>query len=71
MPEPPPSLSFPVLCETCHATLGFPYNAGTMQGVTDGIRIGIRCRGCGATWSLEVQMDTKFFHSVDADRTKP
>ena len=42
-----------------------------MQGVTDGIRIGIRCRGCGAKWSLEVQMDTKFFHSVDADRTKP
>ena len=69
VPEPPRSLSFPVPCETCHATLGFPYHAGTIAGVTNGIRIGIRCRGCGAQWSIDVHNQTEFFHMVD--RAKP
>lgn len=71
VPAPPRSLSFPVPCETCHATSGFPFHAGTVLGVTHGIRIGIRCRACGAEWTIDAHTDTEFLHTIDTDRAEP
>jgi hypothetical protein len=57
-------------CDSCQATLGLPYIASTMKGVANGVRIGIRCRGCGAEWSLDVRSESGFFHVIELDRAK-
>lgn len=67
--EPPRSISFPVTCDACRQTLGLPYMASTRKGVVDGIRLGIRCRGCGAEWFLDLQGELGSPKVVDADRS--
>ena len=55
----------------CYGESGFPFHAGTVLGVANGIRIGIRCRACGAEWTIDAHTDTEFLHTIDIDRAKP
>ena len=57
-------------CETCHAALGFPYVASTLHGAPNRIRIDLRCRGCGAEWSVEALSDSGVFRLIDDEGAK-
>lgn len=69
--EPAGAISFPVRCDTCRAVLGFPYFAATLKGLADGIRLGIRCRACGAEWFLDARSESGFLRVIDGNRSDP
>lgn len=53
--DPGPLLPFPLQCPHCQADAGFPCYASTIRGLSDTIRLGLRCRGCQGEWTVQLR----------------